>query len=131
MLELWVAIPVGFALKMNPFIIGSVSIIGSIWSVLVVSVIGEKAVSILMKIRGKKIIKKTGKTYQLWEKYGIPGLGLISPLLLGAPLGAAIGITLGGDILKIIVWLSIGIIFWSAVLTTVLWLGLFSINTFI
>lgn len=131
MLELWIAIPVGFALKMNPLLIGAVSAAGSIWSVLFVVVTGEKAVSFIIKIRGKSFINKTGRSYKFWEKYGIPGLGLISPLLLGAPLGAAIGISMGSDLIKLIVWISIGVIIWTTVLTALLWLGIFSIHSVI
>jgi hypothetical protein len=127
MLELWVAIPAGFVLKINPFLTGGIAIAGSIWSVLLVAVIGDKAVKFIMKLRGKQTIKKTGRTFKIWEKYGIPGLGIISPLLLGAPLGTAIGITLGGNIIRIIVWMCIGIVFWSAVLTASLWFGLMNI----
>ena len=129
MLELWISIPVGFALNMHPLLIAGITCFGSIWSVLVVIVIGERAVAFILKIRGKRFSEKTGKTYLFWEKYGIPGLGLISPVLLGAPIGAAIGISLGVKINKIILWMSIGIIFWTAVITTVLHFGLFSIHS--
>jgi len=42
---------------------------------------------------GKSV--KEGRIYDIRNKYGIIGLGLLSPLLFGAPLGAALGIGLG------------------------------------
>lgn len=131
LIELWLAIPMGFVLKMNPFLIAGIVILGSIWSVLLVVVIGDKAVSLLMKLRGEKIIKTSSRTYQFWTKYGIPGLGLISPLVLGAPLGTAIGVALGSDIGKLVCWMSIGIILWTIAITAALWIGVIGINTFL
>lgn len=131
MLELWVAIPLGFALQLNPFWVAGISMAGGIWSVLFVIVAGKKAVAFLIKIRGGNIINEKGKAFRIWEKYGIPGLGLISPLLLGAPLGTAIGMALGSNTNKLVLWMGAGIIIWTVVLTVVLQFGLFSYKAYL
>lgn len=63
---------------------------------------------------------------RIWEKYGVIGLGLASPLLTGAPLGAAIGISLGAPTGKLMWWMSIGIVIWSVILTAAVAYGLLS-----
>ncbi len=60
---------------------------------------------------------------RIWDKYGIIGLGFLSPLITGAPLGAAIGISFGAKPRKLFVWMTVGIAFWSIVLTTAAALG--------
>jgi len=62
--------------------------------------------------------------YKIWNKYGVIGLGLLSPLLFGAPLGAAVGIALGAGKKPLILWMSIGILCWSVCLTLVGFTGL-------
>ncbi|WP_174275429.1 small multi-drug export protein [Desulfosporosinus orientis] len=61
--------------------------------------------------------KNKGRIYRIWEKYGVIGLGMLSPLIMGAPLGAAIGISLGASPRRLILWMSIGIIVWTISLT--------------
>lgn len=58
----------------------------------------------------RKLLRK------IWEKYGIIGLGLLSPLLFGAPLGAAIGVGIGAPKNKLLIWMTIGIIIWTIIL---------------
>ena len=73
--------------------------------------------------------QKHGKIYDIWEKYGVVGLGLLSPLLFGAPLGAALGIGLGASKNRLLLWMTVGIIIWSLILTSagLLWYFKFSI----
>jgi hypothetical protein len=72
---------------------------------------------------------KDGNFYKIWNKYGIIGLGLISPLLFGAPLGAALGIALGAEKKALFIWMSIGIIIWSIILTYAGYIGLMTFQS--
>ncbi len=125
-LELWAGIPIGLALNLNPFLIGIVSALGAILAALIVLSIGDNIRERFMKWRyGEKDITK-GRFYKIWNKYGIIGLGLLSPLIFGAPLGAALGIALGAEKRPLLIWMSIGIVTWSAILTAAGYLGLMS-----
>ncbi|MDO5836541.1 MAG: small multi-drug export protein, partial [Methanobacterium sp.] len=59
------------------------------------------------------------------------GLGLLSPLIFGAPLGAAVGIGLGAQKNSLILWMSIGIILWSAGLTIAGSMGILTLENMI
>lgn len=123
MLELWAAIPIGFALQLPPFVTGVLSAAGAIASAGIVIFLGGSLRSWLLK-RIEKKGKKQGRMARIWEKYGVIGLGLASPLLTGAPLGAAIGISLGAPTGKLMGWMSIGIVIWSVILTAAVEYGL-------
>jgi membrane protein YqaA with SNARE-associated domain len=127
--ELWIAIPLGFALGLNPWIICFVSAAGSITAAIGVSLIGDNIRDRFLnwKYKDEKSLKKS-RMHHIWKKYGVVGLGLLSPLLLGAPLGAAMGIALGVARNSLIFWMSVGIILWSIGLTL---LGIGGIHTFI
>ncbi|MED1722300.1 small multi-drug export protein [Brevibacillus parabrevis] len=128
MLELWGAIPVGFLLQLPPFLTGLFSAIGAIASAGIVIFLGGSLRSWLMK-RVEKKGKNQGRMGRIWEKYGVIGLGLASPLLTGAPLGAAIGISLGAPVGKLMWWMSIGIVLWSIILTVAVAYGLLTFLT--
>ena len=126
-IELWLGIPLGFFLKLNPLLIVILSSAGSILSAYLVIILGEGIRKRFIKWRyGEQSIKK-GRLYYIWDKYGIIGLGLLSPLLFGAPLGAALGIGLGAPRYRLLFWMSIGIVIWSIFLTA---LGFFEFDEF-
>ena len=127
--ELWLGIPLGLYLDLNPVLITITAAAGSILSAVLVATLGEGLRTWFLKWRYGGKSPKTGKIYDIWKKYGIIGLGLLSPLLLGAPLGAAIGIGLGAPKDRLLLWMSIGIVIWSALLTTVGFYGLMSFES--
>lgn len=121
-LELWAAIPVGTALNLPPLLNGLASALGSTTGAIVVIFVGGRLRSWLLRKKEKKETNK-GRIYKIWDKYGVIGLGLLSPLLTGALLGAAIGISLGAAHKRLIMWMGIGIILWTILLTTLSTLG--------
>lgn len=123
MLELWAAIPLGFALQLSPFVTGVLSALGAIVSAAVFIFVGGSLRNWVVK-RMKNKGKRHGRMARIWDKYGVIGLGLASPLLTGAPLGAAIGISLGAPTGKLMWWMTVGIIVWSAILTAAVSYGL-------
>lgn len=120
--ELWVAIPAGIALNLHPLLNGIASALGSIIGAILVIYFGEHLRKWLLKKRDKGE-KKRGRINLIWEKYGVIGLGLLSPLITGAPLGAAVGISFGASPRRLIIWMSIGIIVWTVLLITIGTLG--------
>ena len=126
-LELWAAIPLGLAINLNPVIIGTASALGAILAALLVITVGDRIRERIIKWRyGENKDLESGRFYNIWNKYGIVGLGLISPLIFGAPLGAALGIALGAREKPLLIWMSMGIVIWSAALTAAGFLGLMS-----
>jgi uncharacterized membrane protein len=59
----------------------------------------------------------------LWERYGFVGLALVAPLFPGAPGAAALALALGIQGRRVLLWMSIGIILWTAGFTLALTLG--------
>ncbi len=125
--ELWLAVPTGIALKLNPILIVAVSASSSILAVLIVAFLGDSIRSRFIAWRyGEDKKFETSRIHNVWNKYGVVGLGLLSPLLFGAPLGTAVGITFGARKDNLILWMSLGIIIWSVGLTAAGIMGLMS-----
>ncbi|MGZ7050054.1 MAG: small multi-drug export protein [Methanobacterium sp.] len=128
-IELWAGIPLGLALQLNPFLTGTVAALGAITAAFIVSFLGEGVREKFIKWRYKDKDLKKGTFYKVWNKYGIIGLGLLSPLLFGAPLGAALGIVLGAERKALFMWMSIGIVLWSIFLTLAGYFGIMKIQS--
>lgn len=121
-IELWAAIPAGTALKLHPLLNGLAAGLGAIIGALLVIILGDRLRNWLLKKKEKEQ-KNKGWIYRIWEKYGVIGLGILSPLIMGALLGAAIGISLGASPKRLILWMSVGIVIWTIVLTIISTLG--------
>ncbi|HUV83649.1 MAG TPA: small multi-drug export protein [archaeon] len=126
-IELWAAIPAGFALDLHPVTIGLIAAIGAMVGAGTVLVLGERVRNRL--IRHSNPNAQHGRIYQIWQSYGVIGLGLLAPLLTGAPLGVAVGLTLGAPTGRLLFWICIGIVIWSIILTFLGVLGLAGINS--
>lgn len=128
-MELWAGIPLGLAANLNPYLIGISAALGAICSAFGVSFLGDNLRNrFIKKHYGKDKDIKKSRISQIWIRYGVIGLGLLSPLLFGAPLGTAVGIALGAEKKHLLIWISIGIIIWSAFLTTAGYMGLISLK---
>jgi hypothetical protein len=128
-LELWLAVPLGFILKLPPSITAIISALGSVSSAVLVALAGDKLRNRYLRWRYGDYEKiKESRIYRVWNRYGVVGLGLLSPLFFGAPLGIALGIVMGADRNKLLSWMTIGIIIWSVGLTIAIFLGILTIN---
>jgi len=116
MFEVWIAIPAGLAMKIEETALILLTIAGGITGVGIVVFSSKHLREYILKAHAQfESNKKDGWDRRIWNKYGIVGLGLISPLLTGAPIGAALAIALGGKPIKVFTWFSIGVILWSII----------------
>lgn len=121
---LWSAIPVGIVLGLGPWTTGIAAAAGAGLGTALVLALGERLRSKPPAALVKTAARRRGLMYRAWASYGAPGLGLLAPLVVGAPLGAAMGILLGAPTGRLAFWLMLGIVLWSAGLTFVAALGL-------
>ncbi len=123
-LDLWLAFPAGIALELHPLAVSSAAAVGAVLGAGLVLVLGERARALIMRLRrAGDTGTRHGRIYGVWDRYGVVGLGLISPVLTGAPLGAAIGIALGARAGRLLLWISAGVVIWSVLLGLVASLG--------
>ncbi|WP_436837182.1 hypothetical protein [Planococcus shenhongbingii] len=63
--------------------------------------------------KGKAHSKKNERAKRIWNKYGLPGLALLGPILIGTHIAAFIGMTLGATKKNTTLWLTISIAMWT------------------
>lgn len=72
----------------------------------------------------QKETKRTKRAANLWKKYGLPGLAMFGPLLVGSHLTALASMSFGGAKKSTFLWVSASIIIWSIVFTVLLYFGI-------
>jgi uncharacterized membrane protein len=123
-IELWFAVPTGFALGLDPALVWLFTVTGSVLGVTLVAVGGDRLRTWFLRRRGRDIVSGGGRLYRLWIRYGVIGWGLVSPLLVAPPMGTAIGLALGAPRRSLLVSVSAGAILWTTILVTAAALGI-------
>lgn len=125
MTGLWQGVPAGFALRLHPLLTGVTAAAGSFVATLLVVILGDKLRARLLRPKkSPEAAPRERLIDRVWRRYGVVGLGLLGPGLTGAPLGAALGLSLRVPARQLLIWLSLGIMLWSLALTLI---GLFGI----
>jgi hypothetical protein len=65
----------------------------------------------------------------MWRRYGVVGFGIIAPMTVGAQIGAMIGLALNVPGRRLLIWMSIGALLWSILLTVAVLLGVMGANS--
>lgn len=125
--ELWVAVPAGLALQLHPITTGSVAALGAILGIIAVGLTGERLRAWLLRGTTPGGAGRHERIVRFWIRYGVVGLGLLGPLLVGAPLGTALGLSLGAPTGRLLFWMSLGAVLCSVILTTAGTLGLMGV----
>ena len=128
--ELWVAVPAGLALRLHPIAIAITTAAGGLVGVLIIGCTGNRVQSWLLRRRGgTPDVQPSAALAHVWARYGVAGLGLLAPLLIGAPLGTALGMTLGAPTTRLLFWMSVGVLLCSIGLTLAGTLGLIGVQS--
>ena len=82
--------------------------------------------------RSPKIFtNRSRKFVRIWRRYGLVGVCLLTPLLLSPPLGGLLGNLFETNKKKLIKWMWISAIGWSAILSTIVKYAFWLIGDFI
>jgi len=122
--EIWFAVPAGLALGLAPWLVWVLTVAGSLLGVVVIAVGGERLRAWVTRGRRSWLATRSGRIYGIWVRYGVPGWGLSSPLLVAPAMGTAIGLLLGAPRSRLLAWMSAGVVVWTSILVGAGMLGL-------
>ena len=120
--------PAGLALGLDPILIWAATVAGGILGVGIVAVGGDRIRAWFLRRRGRAILSGEGRLYRLWQRYGVVGWGLLSPLLVAAAMGTAIGIALGAPRRRLFLSMSAGVVLWTTIVVGAAVLGVHAIE---
>lgn len=115
-LEIALVIPLGIVWGLSPFWVIVTAFVGNMLTVLALIIGFEKFrvwYAERQEANGKAPSKKSERAKNIMNKYGLPGLALLGPILIGTHIAAFIGMTLGATKKNTTVWLTASIALWS------------------
>lgn len=119
-LEVVGVIPIGVAAGLEALPVTILAFLGNILTIWLLILLMDQVKAWLQKRREKKgkapSAKRQDRAARLWRKYGLPGLALLSPFLIGSHLGAILAMGFGGTRKSITLWMTISVFSWSVVM---------------
>lgn len=116
-LDVFVVVPLGIVAGLSPI---TVSIVGFAGNFLMIVLIGLffKQFSLWRESRRVKRglsgpSKKELRAKSIMERYGLPGLALLAPVLLGTDIAAVLAFSLGLSRTRVIQWMGISLVVWT------------------
>lgn len=118
-LEIALVVPLGIISGLSPVGVMIAAFSGNLLTVLLV-ILGFEKVKEWMakrkKNKGEGSSKKEERGKRIWNKYGMPGVALLGPFLIGSHLAAFIGLVFGAQKGNATLWMTISIALWTLVL---------------
>ncbi|AFV23300.1 hypothetical protein Mpsy_1091 [Methanolobus psychrophilus R15] len=131
-IELLVVIPPGIALGLDPLAVALLAFSGNLATVYLLVYAHHSLNSVWKRFRmGEEDRPSSGKkkkVMSIWDRYGLPGLALISPIITGTHLAALIALGLGSKKYSIVLWMSLSILIWTIVVTVASYYGIESLK---
>jgi len=128
-IEGYFAVPVGIAIGFSAILTIVAAIVGNWLSVMVVILASDKVKQWLAgrkktERQQEKQNKRLERGKKLFHKYGVPGVSLLGPLLIGDHIAALVCIASGASKRYVIIWQSIAIVVWAVGTGLLVMLGL-------
>jgi len=127
--EGYFAVPVGIAIGFPVVLTISAAIVGNWISVMAVIIASDRFKQWLQgraasERKQEKQNKRLERGQKLFHKYGVPGVSLLGPLLIGDHIAALICIASGAPKRYVMVWQTIAIIVWAVGMGVLVMLGI-------
>lgn len=116
--EILVVIPIGVGLGMNAIGVAAFAFLGNVLPIYAIIVFHDRVRAWWEGRRGREAgTGGGGRARTIWDRYGLPGLALASPLVTGVHLAALIALALGSGKRSVGAWMTASIALWTVILT--------------
>lgn len=117
-LEILAVIPVGVAAGLPALPVTIAAFAGNVATIWLLILMLDQVKVWMHKRRVKKgkeePKKKSARAANIWKKHGLPGLSILSPILIGSHLGVLLAMSFGGTKKDTAMWMTGSIFVWSA-----------------
>lgn len=118
LLEILVVIPVGITLGLQPVTVGLVAFLGNLLPIYGLVFAHERVSAVLERRREDSAPSSRRKrATRLWNRYGLPGLAVASPISTGVHLAALLALGFGSTRRSTALWMTGSIAVWTVLIT--------------
>lgn len=131
--EIAIAIPLGMVRQLQPILVVIIGFIGNLTTVVLLIYLNEKVKGYFSnrEKRKKKRHNRQQRAREIWNKYGLPGLAIVGPILIGIHIAAFIGLTLGASKKRTFIWMGSSLFLWSILFGIASYYGIETFKMFI
>jgi len=119
-LDVFLVVPLGIVAGLSPVAVAIIGFAGNFLLVLLLGIFFKQFSKWNTNRRLKKGItttsKKETRARRIWERYGLPGLALLAPLLVGTDIAALLALSLGSSRKRVIQWMAVSLAVWTIVM---------------
>ncbi|UTF55059.1 small multi-drug export protein [Natronosalvus rutilus] len=119
LLEILVVIPLGIALGLDPVVVAVTAFAGNVLPIYGIVLAADRVAAWLESRRSGEPSKRRKRAVRIWNRYGLPGLALLSPVTTGVHLAAVLALSLGARGRDTLAWMTGSIALWTALITLV------------
>ncbi|WP_240374994.1 small multi-drug export protein [Bacillus piscicola] len=116
--EIALVIPLGILRGLSPFWVMLLAFTGNVSTVLLLIIGYDRFKNWYARRqdkKGKEPSKRSERAKRIWNKYGLPGLALLGPILLGIHIAAFIGMAFGASKKWTTIWMSVSLALWTLI----------------
>ncbi|MCU4925071.1 small multi-drug export protein [Halobacteria archaeon AArc-dxtr1] len=117
-LEILVVVPIGVLYGLNPVLVATVAFLGNILTVYALIAAADRVTDALRRWRGEsESSARRERAARVWNRYGMPGLAMGSPILTGVHLAVLIAFGFGAKKRSTTVWMTASLALWTVIIT--------------
>ncbi len=120
-LDVFLVVPLGIVAGLSPIAVAIVGFAGNFLMILLLGVFFKQFSKWRENRRLKKGItsasKKETRARQVWERYGLPGLALLAPVIVGTDIAALLALSFGSSRTRVIRWMAVSLAVWTITMT--------------
>ncbi|WP_100013076.1 small multi-drug export protein [Lentibacillus sediminis] len=119
--EIGLVIPLGILGGLSPFWVVLVAFVGNLVTVLPICASFDRVKAWLKRRReqkgkpAKEPSSRRDRGKRIWNKYGLPGLALLGPVLTGIHIAAFIAMSLGAQKYSAMIWMTVSLGLWAVI----------------
>lgn len=121
--EIAVVIPLSIVAGLNAPLVAILAFLGNLSTVWLLVVFFDRVRQWMDRKKGEGAeaskSKRRERAVHIWNKYGLPGLSLLGPLLIGSHIAVFIAILFGGRKSRALLWMTISLAVWTALFAVV------------
>ncbi|MGO4693873.1 small multi-drug export protein [Paenibacillus sp. 2TAB26] len=119
-LDVFLVVPLGIVAGLSPVAVAIIGFAGNFLLVLLLGLFFKQFSKWNTNQKLKKGItttsKKETRARRIWERYGLPGLALLAPLIVGTDIAALLALSLGSSRKRVIQWMAVSLAVWTIVM---------------
>lgn len=119
-IDIFVVVPLGILWGLSPVVVSIVGFAGNFLMIVLLALFFRQLAAWRQRRRERKGItaptKRETRARQIWERYGIPGLSIVAPILLGTDLAALLALSFGSSRMRVVVWMGVSLVIWTVIL---------------